>query len=88
MESISNTQQQELFKLAFQHVGCFEPTLFSTLLAIIHNLQKTKVTDSYHKILGLTRIGHYYGKIVKLARFVICTREPDPEIITWDLKIL
>jgi hypothetical protein len=36
---------------------------FSGYLPIIYNIRKVKITDSYHKFLGLTTIGGYYGEI-------------------------
>jgi hypothetical protein len=35
----------------------FEAKYFARLLPIIFNIREVKITDSYHKLWGLTRIG-------------------------------
>jgi hypothetical protein len=35
----------------------------SRFLPIIFNIRKAKITDAYHKILGLTRIGDNMAKV-------------------------
>jgi hypothetical protein len=43
--------------------------IFANVLPIICNIRAIKITDSYHKIFGLTRIGHYLWQSLGLGYF-------------------
>jgi hypothetical protein len=49
----------KVFKDTLPNLKIFEAEDFWRLLPIIISFEEVEIADSYHKILGLTRIGDY-----------------------------